>query len=105
MNISELARRLNVSPQELRDQLPKLGFDIGKKAIKIDERTAYRVISDWKKLSAKLKRIQMEESEKETENGENKEIKGEIKISDYIIVKELARKMQMPVTQILAVLF
>jgi hypothetical protein len=35
MNITELARILKITPQELRDSLPLLGFDIGQKAIKI----------------------------------------------------------------------
>jgi hypothetical protein len=38
MNITELARRLRVHPEELKEKLPLLGFDIGKRAIKIDDR-------------------------------------------------------------------
>lgn len=106
MNISELARRLNVSPQELRNKLTKLGFDIGQKAIKIDQRTANRIISNWKQLSAKLRR--MESLEAEYTKGADQEVKkekGEVKISDPIVVKEFARRLQMPVTEVLSVLF
>ena len=36
MNITEIARRLRVTPDELREKLPILKFDIGRKAIKVD---------------------------------------------------------------------
>ena len=47
MNITELARVLRVSPQELRDLLPKIGFNIGQKAIKVDNNTAKKIIKNW----------------------------------------------------------
>ena len=105
MNVSELARRLNISPIELREKLPLLGFDVGQKAIKIDDRTAHRIINNWKNYAAQLRRMG-EGGAKAAELEEEKVLeKGEIKIPDYIIVKELARQMQMPVTEVLSVLF
>lgn len=65
MNITELARILRISPQELRDLLPQLGFAIGQKAIKVDNNTAKKIIKDWhflrrqweqKKLAAAIKK-------------------------------------------------
>ncbi|MBI4133589.1 hypothetical protein HY478_03170, partial [Candidatus Uhrbacteria bacterium] len=50
MNLSELARRLNVLPQELRDKLPALGFDIGSRAIKIDDHVAQQIMEKWAEL-------------------------------------------------------
>ena len=47
MNITELARILRISPQELHDLLPQLGFAIGQKAIKVDNNTAKKIIKDW----------------------------------------------------------
>ena len=44
MNVTELARRIHVSPNEMRDLLPRLGFDIGRKAIKVDEKAAQTII-------------------------------------------------------------
>lgn len=49
MNLSELARRLKVSPGKLKDDLPKLGFDIGKKAIKVDDRLASKILAVYQK--------------------------------------------------------
>lgn len=54
MNISELARILKIPPQDLRENLPKLGFDIGRKAIKIDNFTANKIIRNWGMLSKRL---------------------------------------------------
>jgi len=65
MNITELARILRISPQELRDLLPEVGFAIGQKAIKVDNNTAKKIIKNWpflrreweqKKLAASIKR-------------------------------------------------
>lgn len=54
MNISELARILKINPNDLRESLPKLGFDIGYKAIKIDNFTANKIIRNWGVLSRRL---------------------------------------------------
>ncbi|MEI7498461.1 MAG: hypothetical protein WCK11_04215, partial [Candidatus Falkowbacteria bacterium] len=54
MNVSELARILRLPPQELREKLPQLGFHIGFKAIKVDDRTAQKIISQWPTLSKKF---------------------------------------------------
>ena len=37
MNVTELARQLKVPTSELLEILPELGFDIGAKAIKVDD--------------------------------------------------------------------
>ncbi|MFZ6035647.1 MAG: translation initiation factor IF-2 [Patescibacteria group bacterium] len=44
MNVTELARRIKVSPNEMRDLFPLLGYDIGRKAIKVDNAVAHRII-------------------------------------------------------------
>src|SRR3989339_407147 len=47
MNVTELARKLKMTTNELFDALPRLGFDIGRRAIKIDDRVAYKIIVNW----------------------------------------------------------
>ena len=37
MNVTELARKLKIPTSELKEILPELGFDIGRKAIKINK--------------------------------------------------------------------
>jgi len=61
MNITELARTLKITPQELRNNLPQLGFDIGQKAIKINRNVANKIIKDWPVLRRQI--------EKRKENG------------------------------------
>lgn len=48
MNITELARRLKIPTQDLKERLPELGFDIGMRAIKVDDRLAHQIIEKWK---------------------------------------------------------
>ncbi len=73
MNITELARILRISPQELRDLLPQLGFAIGQKAIKVDNNTAKKIIKDWPYLRREW---------------EQKKIAAEIKKQDEVLPKE-----------------
>ncbi|MEK7067407.1 MAG: translation initiation factor IF-2 N-terminal domain-containing protein, partial [Patescibacteria group bacterium] len=47
MNITELARRLKIPTGQLKDELPRLGFDIGRRAIKIDDAVAEKVTKLW----------------------------------------------------------
>jgi len=56
MNVTELARILKITPQELRDYLPELGFDIGQKAIKINRNVANKIIRDWPFLKKKIEK-------------------------------------------------
>lgn len=47
MNVSDLARRLRVTPHELLQKLPELGFDIGARAIKIDDVMGEKIARKW----------------------------------------------------------
>jgi translation initiation factor IF-2 len=102
MNITELARILKITPQELKDSLPKLGFDIGQKAIKINRNVANKIIRDWPRLKRRL------EAEKERERREREEkekrlkIKKTIQIPPFITVRDLAALSEVPVQKILA---
>ena len=44
MNVTELARKLRITPAKLRDIMPKLGFDIGLRAIKVDPTMAQAIL-------------------------------------------------------------
>ncbi len=104
MNISELARILKVSPQELRDSLPLLGFDIGQKAIKIDKSIANRIIKEWPTLRRRL-RIEKELAARQ----ERHEIKAANKdkklfVPNLITVRDLANSADVPINSVLSVL-
>ncbi len=53
MNLSELARRLSTTTQELREKLPALGFDIGARAIKVDDHVAQQITEKWSEVKRK----------------------------------------------------
>ena len=102
MNITELARILKIPTQELRDKLPQLGFDIGQKAIKVDDKIASRIINHWpiliKQLAAK------EAAEKKATATETTMVteKKAIKIPNFISVRDFSTLTGAPVNKILA---
>ncbi len=44
MNISELSRQVKIPTKQLREIIPQLGFDVGLKAIQVDDRIAGKII-------------------------------------------------------------
>ncbi len=105
MNTSVLARQLKVTTAELLEKLPSLGFDIGAKAIKIDDRLAPKIIDAWKR--AEKKEAFKKELSKVTEirdKGKNdtSAIQKEVAIADTIIVKDMAQAMNLPVARLMA---
>jgi len=106
MNITELARILKITPQELHDYLPQLGFDIGQKAIKINSSTANSIIRDWSRLKREIELKKMAEAEKEKAQmkDETEVVKKIITIANYINVRDFAALSGLSVNSILSVL-
>lgn len=102
MNITELARALRISPFELRQLLPQMGFNIGQKAIKVDKMIAKKIIKNWPVFMAQLDRQRRAEEDlkREQEAGQEKEIK-KVEIGKFITVKELASLADLPVNLVL----
>ena len=100
MNLTTLARILKITPQELKDYLPKMGFDIGQKAIKIDERTAQKIIRTW----PVYKRNADFQARKETRESVVDEVKEKrvISIPKFIVVRDLATMFGIPASKVLA---
>jgi len=46
MNVLNWRARLRVTPQELLAKLPELGFDVGARAIKVDDRQADQIYKE-----------------------------------------------------------
>ncbi len=95
MNISELARRLRTNPDELREKLPMLGFDIGRRAIKVDDRLVERIMTKWNEMSklARLKeKYQQEQQIKEQAIAKVKEVA----LPKVITVRDFAAKLALP---------
>lgn len=102
MNLTELARILKISPQDLRDTLPQVGFDIGQKAIKIDNHTAQKIIKIWPTLIKQLKAKNAENDQILKTTEEAKKQKKEIIIPKFITVRDFSILSQIPVNIILA---
>ncbi len=104
MNITELARRLRVTPEELRQKLPVLGFDIGRKAIKVDQREGERIIRRWQEFAWRQKQLSDEKAKMELRRKiQAGEVTADRKIAlpPSITIRELADKLQRPATDVI----
>ena len=108
MNVTELARKLRITPAKLRDIMPKLGFDIGLRAIKVDPTMAQAILeklSDPKIRQKYLTDDVVEKPKKSVGEAKQAESKKEgnkvIQISERIVVNELSKRMGMPVTNLI----
>ncbi len=101
MNVTELARKLRTTPAELFTVLPEHGIDIGKRAIKIDDRTAGQVVKLWsrwkmeRERAAKLTRERGEIEKAVAVSG------GAIRLPQVITVREFADRINLPVTRVI----
>lgn len=102
MNVSELARKLRVTPEELKAKLPELGFDIGMRAIKVDDRMAQQIIRRWSDYSREAQRRRREEVAQKQVAVATASVSGPIKIPAVINVRDLALKLNLPVTRLIA---
>ncbi len=105
MNITELARQTRIPTPKLREILPQLGFDIGMKAIQVDDRIARKIIDKLNKSEVREQILNKQSTANNQQlTANNKEDKKELKkiqISEKIIVKELAQQMDLPVTKLI----
>lgn len=104
MNVTELARILRMTPQELRIFAPQLGYDIGAKAIKINQNVANKIIKNMPSLRRQIEeqRRLEEKKKKEREDAFRAENKKTIEIPKYITVRDFASLAGTPVNLILA---
>ncbi|MFA6504435.1 MAG: translation initiation factor IF-2 N-terminal domain-containing protein, partial [Patescibacteria group bacterium] len=104
MNVSDLARRLKVTPQELLDKLPALGFDIGAHAIKLDNQMAEKIFRKWIEQARRERlRGKLLSGSQQTQNASMAEpgAKKSVTLPEIIIVRELAGKLNLPVTRVI----
>jgi len=103
MNVTELARKLKVNTKTLLEVLPEYGFDIGKKAIKIDDRTAEQVMRRWRHIKRDLdeKRRKEEEENKKKEREMRRESGQTVELADILTVRLFAERLNLPITQVI----
>lgn len=103
MNVADLARKLKVTSTELLDKLPHLGFDIGRRAIKIDDRLAEKIIDAWKrdsKISKEKARIDEIRSGGATAEIE-KEAGGTVEVPEIVTVRDFSAILNLPINKVL----
>ncbi len=101
MNISELARRLRTNPEELREKLPMLGFDVGRKAIKVDDRLVNKIMEKWSEMR-KLDRLKVKYQKEEKIKEEAIAQVKSIELPKVITVRDFAAKMALPLNLVIA---
>ncbi len=103
MNVSELARQLRIHPSKLLQVLPEFGFDIGAKAVKIDDRVAQQIQKEWRRIKFVLERREQEEREKQKqlEKEMRKQSGATVTVPATISVKELSEVLQLPVNKLI----
>ncbi|MBI2552494.1 translation initiation factor IF-2 [Candidatus Uhrbacteria bacterium] len=100
MNVTELARRLKVSPQELREMLPALGFDIGMRAVKVDDRTAWRIIEQWPQLRRQWQTLKQKEDVAKV--AEVAKAAQEVELPAMMTVREYAAYLGLPIARVIS---
>ena len=106
MNVTEMIRKLKMTKEDFFPLAKELGFDIGERAIKIDDRIANKVekaILDYRKQQNKKSLFEGEHEEEKEEDIE-KEEKKEIEIADQITVADFATQLDKQVTDVIAIL-
>jgi translation initiation factor IF-2 len=101
MNITELARKLRVNAEELREKLPALGFDIGRKAIKIDDSMAFKIVRAWNDFQ--IRKRQEEDYLKHRQRNEEGELIRDksANLPAIMTVKDFAQLLNLPVTDVI----
>lgn len=104
MNISKLAQQLKLTPNELLDILPQVGFAIGRRAIKVDDSQVDKIVTEVRRFQ-KLQALKTREADiKEIRGKEVVDTKKDrtVELPDTIIVKDLAEKLHMPIQRVMA---
>ncbi|TSC94933.1 MAG: translation initiation factor IF-2 [Parcubacteria group bacterium Athens1014_10] len=102
MNVTGIIRKLNTTKEEFFQGIKELGFDIGDKAIQIDDRVAKKIIQRWKEIKEKIKEEKTEEVLEEEPSSVKAMGGKKILIPDFITVHDLADKLNLPVTKIIS---
>ena len=103
MNVTELARQLKVHPAKLLQILPEFGFDIGARAVKIDDRVAQQIQRDWRRMKFTIEERERKEKEKEKEleKQQRQESGIIIELPQILTVRELADRLNIPINKLI----
>lgn len=83
--------------------LPQYGFDIGMKAVKVDDKVASQIIRQWKFIKREIEDKKLKEAEERKQK--EKELRREsglmVSLPSIITVREFSERLQLPVTQVI----
>jgi len=106
MNVTELARKLKLSVEVTRHIIPRVGFDIGLKAIKVEDKIAHQIIERVKKSPHLITEVEIElglrKPDEEKSTKEKTPLTQSLKIPEQIAVRELATLLHKPVTEVVS---
>ncbi len=102
MNITELARRLKITTNQLHEALPQMGFDLGRRAIKVDDAVAHKIIGGWSKYIASVNAARA--AEEAILNPIAEADRPVIALPPVITVRDFAVKLNLPVTKVVSTL-
>ncbi len=100
MNVTELARRLRVTPQELLAKLPELGFDVGARAIKVDDRVADQIYRKWLE-QARRDRLRDQLVRQSALPSQGNGVKTDVALPAVLAVRDFAGLLGLPVTRVI----
>ncbi len=102
MNVTELARRLRVPPNELLAKLPELGFDIGARAIKVDDRVADQIYKKWLENARRERlRDQLVRHANQSQASGIAAPQKDITLPQVLAVRDFAGRLNLPVTRVI----
>ncbi len=101
MNVSELARRLKITTIQLHEVLPQMGIDVGRRAVKIDDRTANKILRTWSHYQHLLAK---QEKVEEKPAAALPEEQRHIILPPVITVRDFAVLLNFPVTKLIITL-
>ncbi len=86
-------------PNDLREKLPRMGFDIGKKAIKVDDKTALKIIKEWPILLQQL--IKSDEEKIIVEKTQQTAQEKIVKLPQRLTIKNFSQLLQVPLPKLM----
>lgn len=101
MNITELARKLKITSNQLYELFPQIGVDIGRRAIKIDDTQANKILNNWSEFRKLIFKKPVEEEKREDLPEEERKT---VAIPQVITVRDFSALLNIPVTKLLQTL-
>ncbi len=103
MNVTELARKIKIHPKKLLEILPDFGYDIGARAIKVDDRIAQKIMRSWRHIKKELDRKEEleKEEQKELEKKMRQESGATVQVAEKMTVEQLAEILQIHTTKLI----